>query len=153
VPRRAEEVTTITDKIRESVSRTYTRAVRGSGSCIAPTCCDDAIAIPKGEAAKVAGYGDDDLGSLPADAVENAFGCWVISNCVISLSPEKPRVFAEIARVLKPGATRRSPTSWSKTCRTTCEKCKASTTPALREASTNRPTLMGWRAAEVARFS
>ncbi len=30
---------------------------------------------------------------------------WVISNCVINLSPEKPRVFAEIARVLKPGGT------------------------------------------------
>jgi len=29
---------------------------------------------------------------------------WVISNCVINLSPEKPKVFAEIARVLKPGA-------------------------------------------------
>jgi SAM-dependent methyltransferase len=28
---------------------------------------------------------------------------WVISNCVINLSPEKHRVFAEIARVLKPG--------------------------------------------------
>jgi len=28
---------------------------------------------------------------------------WVISNCVINLSPEKPKVFAEIARVLKPG--------------------------------------------------
>ena len=28
---------------------------------------------------------------------------WVISNCVINLSPEKPRVFAEIARVLRPG--------------------------------------------------
>jgi arsenite methyltransferase len=28
---------------------------------------------------------------------------WVISNCVINLSPEKPRVFAEIAQVLKPG--------------------------------------------------
>jgi SAM-dependent methyltransferase len=28
---------------------------------------------------------------------------WVISNCVINLSPSKPRVFAEIARVLKPG--------------------------------------------------
>lgn len=28
---------------------------------------------------------------------------WVISNCVINLSPEKPRVFKEIARVLKPG--------------------------------------------------
>ncbi|MCK6491714.1 MAG: methyltransferase domain-containing protein, partial [Planctomycetes bacterium] len=28
---------------------------------------------------------------------------WVISNCVINLSPDKPRVFAEIARVLRPG--------------------------------------------------
>jgi arsenite methyltransferase len=28
---------------------------------------------------------------------------WVISNCVINLSPEKPRVFAEIARVLRQG--------------------------------------------------
>ncbi len=28
---------------------------------------------------------------------------WVVSNCVINLSPEKPKVFAEIARVLKPG--------------------------------------------------
>jgi SAM-dependent methyltransferase len=28
---------------------------------------------------------------------------WVISNWVINLSPEKPRVFREIARVLKPG--------------------------------------------------
>jgi SAM-dependent methyltransferase len=28
---------------------------------------------------------------------------WVISNCVINLSPEKGRVFVEIARVLKPG--------------------------------------------------
>ena len=28
---------------------------------------------------------------------------WVISNCVVNLSPNKPRVFAEIARVLKPG--------------------------------------------------
>ena len=30
---------------------------------------------------------------------------WVISNCVINLSPEKGRVFAEIARVLKPGGS------------------------------------------------
>jgi arsenite methyltransferase len=28
---------------------------------------------------------------------------WVISNCVINLSPEKDKVFAEIHRVLKPG--------------------------------------------------
>ena len=31
---------------------------------------------------------------------------WVISNCVITLSPEKGRVFAEIARVLSPGGRR-----------------------------------------------
>jgi len=30
---------------------------------------------------------------------------WVISNCVINLSPEKQRVFQEIYRVLKPGGT------------------------------------------------
>lgn len=35
--------------------------------------------------------------------VESGSVDWVISNCVINLSPEKPRVFAEIARVLKPG--------------------------------------------------
>ena len=28
---------------------------------------------------------------------------WVISNCVINLSPDKPKVFAEIFRVLRPG--------------------------------------------------
>jgi arsenite methyltransferase len=38
--------------------------------------------------------------ALPVDA---ASVDWVISNCVINLSPEKDRVFAEIARVLKPG--------------------------------------------------
>ena len=35
--------------------------------------------------------------------VEDASVDWVISNCVINLSPDKPLVFAEIARVLKPG--------------------------------------------------
>jgi SAM-dependent methyltransferase len=35
--------------------------------------------------------------------VESSSVDWAISNCVINLSPEKPRVFAEIARVLKPG--------------------------------------------------
>ncbi|MCH7942924.1 MAG: arsenite methyltransferase [Proteobacteria bacterium] len=38
--------------------------------------------------------------ALPVDA---ASVDWVISNCVINLSPDKPAVFAEIARVLKPG--------------------------------------------------
>jgi len=35
--------------------------------------------------------------------VETGTVDWVISNCVINLSPDKPKVFAEIARVLKPG--------------------------------------------------
>jgi SAM-dependent methyltransferase len=35
--------------------------------------------------------------------VENRAVDWVISNCVINLSPEKGRVFSEIFRVLKPG--------------------------------------------------
>jgi len=35
--------------------------------------------------------------------VESGSVDWVISNCVINLSPEKDRVFAEIARVLRPG--------------------------------------------------
>lgn len=39
--------------------------------------------------------------------VEDSSVDWVISNCVINLSPEKERVFAEIARVLKPGGRMR----------------------------------------------
>lgn len=35
--------------------------------------------------------------------VETGSVDWIISNCVLNLSPEKPKVFAEIARVLKPG--------------------------------------------------
>lgn len=35
--------------------------------------------------------------------VESSSVDWVISNCVINLSPEKSRVFSEIHRVLKPG--------------------------------------------------
>jgi len=35
--------------------------------------------------------------------VETGSVDWVISNCVINLSPEKHNVFSEIARVLKPG--------------------------------------------------
>ena len=38
--------------------------------------------------------------SLP---VESNSVDWVISNCVVSLSPDKEQVFAEVCRVLKPG--------------------------------------------------
>ena len=46
-------------------------------------------------------------GIIEAMPVEASSVDWVISNCVINLSPEKPRVFAEIARVLKPGGRMR----------------------------------------------
>lgn len=42
-------------------------------------------------------------GIIEALPVADASVDWVISNCVINLSPEKERVFAEIARVLRPG--------------------------------------------------
>ena len=56
-------------------------------------------------AAADGGYGNvefrlGEIESLPvADAVADA----VISNCVVNLSPDKPRVFREAFRVLKPG--------------------------------------------------
>ena len=42
-------------------------------------------------------------GFIEALPVEDHSVDWVISNCVINLSPNKTQVFAEIARVLKPG--------------------------------------------------
>jgi ubiquinone/menaquinone biosynthesis C-methylase UbiE len=42
-------------------------------------------------------------GKIEALPVEDGSVDWVISNCVICLSPDKPRVFREIARVLRPG--------------------------------------------------
>lgn len=171
--------------IHEAVSRAYTRAVTTPGA----GCCGGDAISQKGVAVKSAGYALDELTSLPADAVENAFGCGnplafsnvgegdvvldlgsgagidlllasrkvgpggrvigvdmtdamiararenvsragvtnveirkgliealpvddasvdhVISNCVINLSPDKPAVFREIARVLKPGGRMR----------------------------------------------
>ncbi len=163
-------------EIRAQVAEAYTRAVEAPS----PSCCGG---VPKGVAAKIAGYDPTAVAKLPADAVESSFGCgnpvafsevqagdivldlgsgagidlllaadrvgpsgrvigvdmtdamierarrntahlanieirkgiiedlpvasgsvdWVISNCVINLSPQKEKVFAEIARVLKPG--------------------------------------------------
>jgi SAM-dependent methyltransferase len=42
-------------------------------------------------------------GQIEALPVEDGSADWVISNCVINLSPNKPKVFAEVARVLRPG--------------------------------------------------
>lgn len=173
------------EEIRKAVSKNYARAVESSSQSAAcsPCCCSSAQ--PQGIAAALAGYDQQALSSLPADAVINSFGCgnpvalsgiregdtvldlgsgagidlllaarlagptgnvigvdmtlamieraraniaaagftnievrqgiieelpvddesidFVISNCVINLSPEKPRVFAQLSRVLKHG--------------------------------------------------
>jgi len=51
------------------------------------------------------GLGNIELreGTIEDLPVESGSVDWVISNCVINLSPEKEKVFAEIFRVLKPG--------------------------------------------------
>jgi arsenite methyltransferase len=168
----------VRDEVREAYAKYVTIPTRGCG------CCGSS-AEPKGAVAGLAGYSEEELGSIPTDAASNSFGCgnpvalaglregnvvvdlgsgagidlflaakkvgpkgrvigidmtdemlevakeniraggyenvevrkgliealpvetgtvdWVISNCVINLSPEKHKVFAEIARVLKPG--------------------------------------------------
>ena len=170
------------DDIRKTVSTTYARAVKQNAGT-SPSCCSGPA--PQGIAATLAGYSRETLAALPADAVQNSFGCGnpvalaeirdgdtvldlgsgagidlllaaklagpsgkvigvdmtqamierarinavaagltnvevregiienlpvdsgsvdlVISNCVINLSPEKRRVFAEIHRVLRAG--------------------------------------------------
>ena len=43
------------------------------------------------------------LGDMERMPIEDSSVDWVISNCVINLAPDKPKVFSEISRVLKPG--------------------------------------------------
>ncbi|MBD3403930.1 arsenite methyltransferase [candidate division GN15 bacterium] len=47
--------------------------------------------------------GEVRMGEMEAMPVDDAEIDWIISNCVINLSPEKEKVFAESFRVLKPG--------------------------------------------------
>ena len=182
-------------EIKDAVRSRYAKAIQRESSCCGPSvveaplqtgsCCGPTAVEQKGTFVKIAGYNPDELRRLPADAVQNSFGCgnplafagvqpgqvvldigsgagidcflaaekvgptgavigldmtpemierarqnareagitnvefrfgdaekmplddnsvdWVISNCVINLSPDKPAVFAEIARVLRPG--------------------------------------------------
>lgn len=55
--------------------------------------------------AKEAGFGNVEfrLGDAEKMPIEDNSADWVISNCVINLSPDKDRVFREIVRVLRPG--------------------------------------------------
>ena len=82
------------------------KAVGPEGRVIGVDMTDEMIAVAR---RNIAAAGVDNVevrkGIIEQLPVEDSSVDWVISNCVINLSPEKDRVFSEIARVLKPGGT------------------------------------------------
>lgn len=80
------------------------RKVGPTGRVIGIDMTDEMIARARANIAE-AGFPNVEVrkGIIEDLPVESGSVDWVISNCVINLSPEKHRVFAEIARVLKPG--------------------------------------------------
>ena len=75
-----------------------------TGRVIGVDMTDDMLAEARANAAR-AGYDNVELrkGLIEDLPVESGTIDWVISNCVVNLSPQKPLVFAEIERVLRPG--------------------------------------------------
>lgn len=80
------------------------RKVGPTGRVIGVDMTDEMIAKAR-ENARAAGASNIEVrkGIIEELPIDSGSVDWVISNCVINLSPEKPRVFREIARVLKPG--------------------------------------------------
>ena len=76
-----------------------------SGRVIGVDMTDDMIETARRNTSQ-AGFSNVDVrrGLIEDLPVDSGSVDWVISNCVINLSPEKPRVFSEISRVMKPGA-------------------------------------------------
>lgn len=75
-----------------------------AGKVIGVDMTDEMIEAARANARK-AGYEQVEVrkGVIESLPVDDGSVDWVISNCVVNLSPEKERVFAEIQRVLKPG--------------------------------------------------
>lgn len=75
-----------------------------AGRVIGVDMTDDMLAAARG-AAERAGATNVEVrkGVIEDLPIEDASVDWVISNCVVNLSPEKERVFAEIHRILRPG--------------------------------------------------
>jgi len=80
------------------------RKVGPSGQVIGVDMTEEMISKAE-ENIKVAGVKNVEVrkGLIEDLPVESSSVDWVISNCVINLSPEKEKVFSEISRVLKPG--------------------------------------------------
>lgn len=78
--------------------------VSATGRVIGVDMTDDMLALARQNAAKRGATNVEFRKGFIEDLpVESASVDYVISNCVINLSPDKPAVFREIARVLKPG--------------------------------------------------
>lgn len=75
------------------------------GRVIGVDMTDDMIEVARNNAQR-AGHTNIEVrrGLIEELPVEDSSVDWVISNCVINLSPDKTRVFQEINRVMKPGA-------------------------------------------------
>lgn len=80
------------------------RQVGDTGRVIGVDMTPDMVSRARANAEKVA-YNNVEfrLGEIENLPVADASVDAIISNCVINLSPDKPRVFAEAHRVLKPG--------------------------------------------------
>jgi ubiquinone/menaquinone biosynthesis C-methylase UbiE len=77
----------------------------GPGGKVIGIDMTDAMIEAARENARRAGHENIEVrkGIIEVLPVEDASVDWVISNCVINLSPEKTKVFSELARVLRPG--------------------------------------------------
>jgi SAM-dependent methyltransferase len=75
------------------------------GRVIGIDMTEDMVAAAKQSAAK-AGFDNIEVyrGLVEDLPLEDNSVDWVISNCVINLSPDKPAVFRELVRVMRPGA-------------------------------------------------
>jgi SAM-dependent methyltransferase len=75
-----------------------------TGRVIGVDMTDDMLALARQNAEKRGATNIEfRKGMIESLPVESGTVDYVISNCVINLSPDKPAVFREIARVLKPG--------------------------------------------------
>jgi SAM-dependent methyltransferase len=80
------------------------RRVGPSGRVIGVDMTDEMLALARENAQRLgASNVEFRKGSIEKMPVEDASVDLVISNCVVNLSADKPAVFREIARVLKPG--------------------------------------------------
>ena len=80
------------------------RRVGPQGRVIGVDMTDDMLALARRNAEQLgASNVEFRKGSIEQLPVEDASVDLVISNCVVNLSPDKPAVFREIHRVLKPG--------------------------------------------------